>query len=577
MRFHWSKLRNAGVVVAALVGAATIARAQDPASDVRVDLSLKDADLVMATMMLTKQTGVQFVIVPSDTPFPRVTLTLHQATVEDAIRYVCQAAGVHFRRDANGVFVISREKPADPKPAVDQPSAPAPAPRTVKKIRLIRADAKAVYDQVLFGIPESTTLALERAAMARKLRLDKRPEYKNLVRGLERPTYAAVPTTQLAPDPTLESGQDIALPGEEGAGQIGFGGGGGRGGFGGGIGGGRGGFGGGGLGQGGRGGFGGGFGGGGLGQGGGIGGGLGQGGGIGGLGGGLGQGGLGGGNSLLGDSIDYLSYDPTDNSLIVRGNEEDIRELQNWINMFDVAPKQVEVRVEFVTTTDQFQKSFGAELNWQRGAIFAGSQPGYFARSADPIFLNYASGNVVARIRAFLQEDRGRVVSAPILRTLNNQYAEVSTSISTWYYEPIVSTTGGAIITQYNPQEINIPTFLSIAPRINDDGTITMFLQPQISELVGFSNGPDGSQNPIISDQYISVVARVKDGETIVLGGLTKKNDSVTIKKFPVLGDLPIIGQFFRGTSRNKNNSELLIFVTATVIPDDVATGMAGP
>ncbi|MCX7800671.1 MAG: hypothetical protein N2109_10050 [Fimbriimonadales bacterium] len=544
MQFNWSKLRNLGVLTATLVGIAAGARAQDPASDVRVDLSLRDADLVMATMLLTKQTGVQFVIVPSDTPFPRITLTLNQATVEDAIRYVCQAAGVHYRRDANGVFVISREKPADPKPVVTQEPAPAPAPRTVKKIRLVRADAKAVYDQVLFGIPESTTLALERAAMARRLRLDKRPEYKNLVRGLERPTYTAIPATQIAPDPTLESGSDIAIPGEESAGQ--------RGGFGGGMGG---------------------FGGG-LGQGGGIGGGLGQGGGIGG---GLGQGGLGGGNSLLGDSIDYLSYDPTDNSLIVRGNEEDIRDLQNWINMFDVAPKQVEVRVEFITTTDQFQKSFGAELNWQRGAIFAGSQPGYFARSADPIFLNYASGNIVARIRAFLQEDRGRVVSAPILRTLNNQYAEVSTSISTWYYEPIVSTTGGAIITQYNPQEINIPTFLSIAPRINDDGTITMFLQPQISELVGFSNGPDGSQNPIISDQYISVVARVKDGETIVLGGLTKKNDSVTIKKFPVLGDLPIIGQFFRGTARNRNNSELLIFVTATVIPDEIATGAVGP
>ncbi len=108
-----------------------------------------------------------------------------------------------------------------------------------------------------------------------------------------------------------------------------------------------------------------------------------------------------------------------------------------------------------------------------------------------------------------------------------------------------------------------------VAARINDDNTITVFLNPQVASFVGTSRDSFGNEYPNISLQNINVVARVKNGETIALGGLTDKNDNTTGSRVPLLSDLPIIGQFFRSTQRTKRNSDLLIFVTPRVIEED--------
>ena len=116
-----------------------------------------------------------------------------------------------------------------------------------------------------------------------------------------------------------------------------------------------------------------------------------------------------------------------------------------------------------------------------------------------------------------------------------------------------------------------------MAPRINEDGTITLYLSPQISNFVGFSTGPNGEEIPNQVTQQISVVARVRNNETIVLGGLTQNNENDNTSSIPVLGQLPIIGQFFRLNTKDRSNSELLIFVTPSVIEDDTSGASSPP
>ena len=94
-------------------------------------------------------------------------------------------------------------------------------------------------------------------------------------------------------------------------------------------------------------------------------------------------------------------------------------------------------------------------------------------------------------------------------------------------------------------------------------------------QLGQFRRDADGNEYPDTSFQFIAVVARVKSGDTIALAGFTNKSDTGSGTKFPVLGDLPIIGQFFRSSNREKNYSELLIFVTPTVIDEE--EGGIGP
>jgi general secretion pathway protein D len=548
MRFSWARI--ALVTVLAGVVAAPIAAYAQQGSDVRVDLSLKDADMMAATNILFQRTGIQFVVEPSSKPYNKITLKLQGATPEEAVGYICQAAGAFFKRDENGVYIISTTKPVvEAPPMVATPG----AAKIVKKLKVMKGDARAIYESIAYrqvfdsarGFAELKRF-VDIATPGTNNNYRNAPSF-NIIGNGPSQTFAPVnAANQMTPLTGAESGNQVQLPGESGeqfggrGGQTGLGGGGGQGGLGGGQGG--------------------------------------LGGGQGGLGGGQGGGTqLVGGQGLVGSSIDYITYDPVDNSFIVRGTEEDINQLQTYINMFDVSPKQVQIKVEFITTTEAVERSLGTEFLYQRGTILAGTRPGAFVRTGDPVFLNYATGNITARLRASLTETGGKVVSAPILRTLNNQPATITSFVQTTIFINNTTISNGTVITTSNPLPLTASTTLSVAPRINDDNTITVFLAPQIQSFVGVSRGPNGEEIPNLVSQQIAVVAKVKNGETIVLGGLNNKNEDNSVNRVPVLSDLPIIGQFFRQTRRAKTAQELLIFVTPTIVDEDTTSGLGGP
>jgi len=540
MRFSWAKVALATVLAGVITAPVTSAMAQQASNDVRIDLTLREADMMTATNMLFMRAGISFVVEPSNEPYQKITLKLENVTAEEAVAYICKAANAYFRRDDNGVYIISRHAPAVVPPTTAEPVR---RPRPLKRIKVLRASAEDIYDQIRYMVPFSSSKGF-----------DKLRKFQDSVAPAASGIPALNPQTTQGPYQTfgpssggggtalpLQGSNDITLPGES-ANQLG----------------GRGssqGLGGGGGGQ-----------------------------GLGGGGGGQGLGGqnggsvnLRGGDGLVPDGIDFISYDPTDNSLVVRGDEDAINTLQTYITLFDVAPKQVQVKVEFITTTETLDKSFGTEFLYQRGTVITGTRPGSFVRTSDPVFLNYATGNVTARLRTSLTEGGGKVVSAPILRTLNNQPAFVFQTISTTIFYNTTTVSNGTVVTQSNPLTFPATTSLVVAPRINDDNTITMYLTPTISNFVGTSRSPDGQEFPNLSTQSIAVVARVRNNETIVLGGLNQKNESSSNSKVPVLGDLPIVGQFFKFRTTSKSNSELLVFVTPSIVDEDTVSNPGGP
>jgi len=559
MRVSWAKVALGTVLALAVVAPVTSAVAQQQGTDpLRVTIHLKGADLVMATQELMKQTGLSMIVDGSGQPFNQVTCDLVDIPAEDAISYMCQAAGAYFRRDENGVYVISHNKPdaTQTNPTADPP---APKHKERARVKLMHADPEEVCSQILFGVPLDPSAKFANLNRFRRVangdqstlgyygdKTNYEPRSMPSVNAVAQPSVGQVTTNP------NETGNGVQLPGEK-AGQMGVGGGGG------GLGGGFGGGGQGGFGGGGQGGFGGGFGG----------------GGQGGFG---GQGGqnvtLQGGQGLVPSGISFISYDPTDNSFIVEGDDQSIQDFIKLINDFDVAPKQVSIKVEFITTSSSLTKDLGFEFLYARGGVFAGETPGTFVQASDPIFLNYGTGNVTSRMRTQLLEGFGKVVDAPIVRTLNNQPAQVFTSDQTTIFINVVSTNGaGSVIVTPEPVSLTISTGLIVAPRINNDGTITMSLSPQIQDFGQLQRGPDGEEIPDVLSEAINLVARVKNDETIVLGGLTRKSDQGSESRVPILADLPIIGQFFRSTTRDKNNSELLIFVTPHIIEEEEGTG----
>jgi len=526
-------------------------RAFAQSADQSVYLNLKDADMVTATRMLTQKAGVQFLIEPSDQPYAKVTMKLDGVTAEDAVRYMCQAAGAYFRRDENGVFIISHHK-TEPLIVATPTEKP-----VLRKLRVLKANAQDIYYSIVRG---EAFDAMRGFQELRKFTNFERDDVEHVFgKGTSNVQFpdqmfsgASSPVNTSKPLTGAEEGGDIAIPGESGNQLGGRGGGGIGGGFGGGRGGGAGGFGG--------------AGGGGI-----------CGGGIGG-GGANGGGNLQAGQGLVPDGIDYINYDPTDNSIVVMGTEQAIADLQQRIGIFDVAPRQVLIKVEYITTTSKLQDELGYSFNYNRGAFSTGFNPSILPGGQNSVGLSWGTGAWALRLRAALVDNNGTEVSAPQVRTFNNQPAQAFFSSSIPVFIPVQTLTNGSAVTQYNVINFPVTNSLSVTPRINDDNTITMTLAPQISSINGFSVSPDGLQEvPNTTTQAVLVSTRVKDGETIALAGFNSKQYNTTVVRVPVLSDLPLIGQFFRSRSKNNNTSELLIFVTAKILDEDETSGISGP
>jgi type II secretory pathway component GspD/PulD (secretin) len=151
------------------------------------------------------------------------------------------------------------------------------------------------------------------------------------------------------------------------------------------------------------------------------------------------------------------------------------------------------------------------------------------------------------------------VLSAPYIMTQNKQQAEIQIGQQI----PILYTdyrTG-----QIQAQYINVGIILRVTPDISPDGYVTLQLNPEISEL---GAQIAGTQYYIINTNRIQNLVRIKQGDTVILGGLFRNTDSDAYKKVPLLGDIPIIGEIFKTRSKTKDRTELVVAITPVVITD---------
>jgi type II secretory pathway component GspD/PulD (secretin) len=115
---------------------------------------------------------------------------------------------------------------------------------------------------------------------------------------------------------------------------------------------------------------------------------------------------------------------------------------------------------------------------------------------------------------------------------------------------------------------VNVGVQLRVTPTISDDGIITAEIHPEYSEIIGFN-----ASFPIIANRKVDATLRVRDGETIVLGGLFEDTSSETVAKLPFLGNVPILGAFFRNKATSRQRDEVVFFITPHLLPPDRETG----
>ena len=283
-------------------------------------------------------------------------------------------------------------------------------------------------------------------------------------------------------------------------------------------------------------------------------------------GGGLGGGGNGAANAggsfeLPGDIEQIVSVDPQNVLLVAGGSDEDIRRLQELIDVLDQPLRQVEIEAQFVELQSQDARTFGIDFSTSRGN-FDAATTGLASSPVQGAFqLGFVRNNFQARLNALIADNRAKVITAPRVTAINNLTASLfSTESRSLILTSVSQNIGGQQQQGQQLLSINTQTGLTVTPTINGDDTVTVLMQPQVTS----QDGTTGLGT--ITQRTLETIANVRDGDTIALGGLKVVRNNSQNFKVPLLGDIPLIGGLFRSKTVTENESELIIFLTARIL-----------
>lgn len=167
---------------------------------------------------------------------------------------------------------------------------------------------------------------------------------------------------------------------------------------------------------------------------------------------------------------------------------------------------------------------------------------------------------LTATLNALETDGQTKTLTNPKVITTNNQAARIQIGSKIPFKTTTVTGTG---IATESITFVDVGFIINVTPTINVDNRIRLKVKPEVSEVADARVSP-----PTIDTTVAETEVMIKDGETLVIGGLVSEKMVESASKVPLLGDLPVLGVFFRSTSKDKKRKEILVFVTARVVPD---------
>ncbi|MDQ5939362.1 MAG: hypothetical protein QG557_309, partial [Pseudomonadota bacterium] len=278
--------------------------------------------------------------------------------------------------------------------------------------------------------------------------------------------------------------------------------------------------------------------------------------------------------------------DEANNSLIIVATAQEYEIIRPIVNQLDVMPLQVlvDATIVEVTLTDNLKYGIQWYFNHSNGgqnivesndigALAAGAATGGFGYS----FLS-KSGDIKAVLNAEATNNNVNVISSPSLMVLNNQEASIQVgkeiSLQTGSLgslNNVNNTTGASNNVFSQQQQRKTGVKLKIKPRVNANGLVTMEVTQSVEDPGAI---PANGTNPSILTREINSSVAVQSGETIVLGGLIKDNNTDDNNGIPLLHDIPILGTLFGSKTKTKDKTELVVLITPRVVKSRQDAGL---
>jgi general secretion pathway protein D len=300
-------------------------------------------------------------------------------------------------------------------------------------------------------------------------------------------------------------------------------------------------------------------------------------------------------NGTVGSAV--ISVDPQTHNIVVIADDETSLQISNVLRRLDAPKPQVLIKVVFVEVTKSDGLDFGVEGGFaNNGANGLGSTAGNvfglsglntvvtnFNALGQPISSSLVPGNTggagafyqivgsqyQATVKAIAQGGKAQILSRPSILARDGQLAKIVVGQQVPLPTSVSYTgAGNTTIPIVNVTYTDVGIILNVTPFIGENGLVQMIVQPQISSV---SPTEKQSLSADVSAPYLNVrsadtVVVTPNAQTVVIGGLISDNKSSTETKVPFLGDIPYLGALFKSKSKTAGKTELLIFLTPTIV-----------
>ena len=276
-----------------------------------------------------------------------------------------------------------------------------------------------------------------------------------------------------------------------------------------------------------------------------------------------------------------LNTDTSTNSLIAFGAPEQIEKVQQLLKELDVPYQQILLEAQVMALSKNASRQLGIDWTWSQfpmqnqsasgsGSTSTGS--GTSTVSSFPIGIVtggdgqlYKFG-VNATLNALITSGDGKILARPNVTTFNGNRATIFVGDQLPIVTPNASTAGGPVT--YTTSYKNAGITLSYIPRINEDEKISASVFVEVSTPVAVVLDVGGQKTTAyqITTRSAQTNVRMKDGDTMVIGGLISSQEIKNLNKVPILGDLPFLGKLFQSVSKSKNETEVVIFLKAKIL-----------
>ena len=267
-----------------------------------------------------------------------------------------------------------------------------------------------------------------------------------------------------------------------------------------------------------------------------------------------------------------VKFDEKTNKLVIRDTQQKVEDIRKVINAFDEKTRQVVIDANIVQVTLSDKYSYG--IDWadiaKMGDVKLTGDISFSTglSNVTPSTLSIATtgGNHTAIVSLLKTYGKTNVLSRPRITVMDRQEAKILVGRREAFVTTTVTQAQTTATTAESIEFVDVGVKLFVTPTISENQFVTMKIRPEVSSVVTTLKTSSGNTIPIIETTEAETQVMVKDGVTLVIGGLMKDETTLSTKKLPLLGDLPLVGWVFGNRSDRIKKTELVILLTPHII-----------